>query len=149
MTVRINRTARNVFFLQNSVVGNVDITQYVDNVRAAYSPLDLPRQSVAYMTGTMVLKFTNTDVDFDDRYTNNWIRGTSLVMLTVDPSTGATRRMPICGVAKILNAQYDLKDTLTIQFGDVLTLFTYRTALQTGFCLELGIDTKISTAVFN
>ena len=123
-------------------INNTNYSALMQNVQASYSSLSLPESGLVLMTGTLVLvKAETVAIDFDVRYNNEFRRGSRIEIKHEDSF------MPICGVAFIISADFDMQSTLSISFGCQLSLFNYRSAADIGVCLNFGAAEPLGAVV--
>lgn len=124
------------------IINNTNLSREFSGVSASYSSLSLPN-GLCLMTGSLQLTQTNnTLLDFDNRFTSFWKRGTEITLKQNN------KFLPICGKSYIISADYDMKSSLNINFGCALALNNVKSATDIGVCLEFGAEFNLAAAIY-
>jgi hypothetical protein len=124
-------------------IGTKDFTSNLFTFSANYGSVDYDA-GISFITGTIVLKQTFAYyTDFDYRFNSDFQVGTRVRL------TKNGRRLPIIGTTYILNANYDLQQTLTLDIGCQLGLHNARTLKNSLLCIDYDAKFPIATAIKN
>jgi hypothetical protein len=122
-------------------IDNLDFSNYLHEYQANYSSVN-PLSGVSYLTGTLVLKkpIDDNSIDFDPRFSTTFVPG-RLIELKQDGLN-----LPL-GFALIINSNFDLKTTLTIDFGCRLSANNSKTLKTTSLCIDFGALYPVGDAI--
>ena len=122
--------------------GSNDLSREFSGVSASYSSLNLPN-GLCMVTGSLQLTQTNdTSLDFDNRFTNFWKRGTKITLKRDN------KFLPICGKSFIISADYDMKSSLNLNIGCALALNNVKSATDIGVCIDFGANFNLAQAIY-
>lgn len=122
-------------------INGVDLSSYLYDYQLSYSSVEITT-GVSYITGTVTLKkpFGDNSVSFDPRFSTNFTPG-RIVELKV-----GNDYLPL-GHLRVINSNFDLKSTLTIDVGCVLSANNSKTLKTTSLCIDFGANFPVGNVV--
>lgn len=124
----------------NLTINSNDYSDYLTSFQVNYSSAEV-LTGISYITGSLQLTKGLNPIELDYRVNPEFTPG-SIIRLTVDDNP-----LPVAGYLVILNSNYDLKSTLTLDVGCLLASSNSKAGTDLSVCIDFGFKYPLGNTV--